>query len=100
MGSEWPGRRQWNRTLWIWEFHIHPAFHGQGIGRRLMDAMADTGRSAGMRTLRVETQNTNVPAIRFYRSLGFHIEGIDVSFYSNDDLTSGEVALFLKRRLD
>jgi ribosomal protein S18 acetylase RimI-like enzyme len=50
--------------------------------------------------MRVETQNTNVPAIRFYRSLGFHLEGIDVSFYSNDDLTSGEVALFLKRRLD
>lgn len=94
------GAEAWNHTLWIWEFHIQPAFHGQGIGRRLMDAMADAGRSAGMRTLRVETQNTNVPAIRFYRSLGFHIEGIDVSFYSNDDLTSGEVALFLKRRLD
>jgi streptothricin acetyltransferase len=94
------GAEEWNRTLWIWEFHIHPAFQGLGIGHRLMDALADAGRSAGMRTLRVETQNTNVPAIRFYRRVGFHLEGIDVSFYSNDDLISGEVALFLKRRLD
>lgn len=94
------GAEEWNRTLWIWEFHIHPAFHGLGIGRRLMDALADVGRSAGMRTLRVETQNTNVPAIRFYRSVGFHLEGIDVSLYSNDDLTSGEVALLLKRHLE
>jgi ribosomal protein S18 acetylase RimI-like enzyme len=94
------GAEKWNRTLWIWEFHIQPAFRGLGIGRQLMNALADVGRSAEMRTMRVETQNTNVPAIRFYRSLGFHLEGIDVSFYSNDDLTSGEVALFLKRRLD
>jgi ribosomal protein S18 acetylase RimI-like enzyme len=46
-----------------------------------------------------ETQNTNVPAIRFYRALGFTVDGIDVSLYTNDDLARGEVALFLKKRL-
>jgi ribosomal protein S18 acetylase RimI-like enzyme len=94
------GAEIWNGTLWIWEFHVAPAFQRMGVGRRLMDTLAQLARARGLRTLRVETQNTNVPAIRFYRSLGFHLEGIDVSFYSNDDLTSGEVALFLKRRLD
>lgn len=94
------GAEMWNRTLWIWEFHVRPDFQGQGIGRRLMDHLAEMGRTAGLRTMRVETQNTNVPAVRFYRRAGFRLEGIDVSFYTNSDLTSGEVALFLKRRLE
>lgn len=93
------GAQRWNGTLWIWEFHVRPEYQGQGIGRRMMDALAETGRAAGMRTMRVETQNTNVPAIRFYRKAGFGIESVDVSFYTNDDLNSGEVAIFMKRRL-
>lgn len=91
--------QEWNRTLWIWEFHILPAYHHQGVGRQMMESLAENGRAAGMRTMRVETQNTNVPAIRFYRAVGFHTEGVDVSFYSNDDIVSGEVAIFMKRRL-
>lgn len=94
------GAETWNATLWIWEFHVAPAYQGLGIGRRLMDALAERARPLGLRTLRVETQNTNVPAIRFYRKAGFHLQALDVSFYTNDDLTSGEVAVFLKRRLD
>lgn len=93
------GAEAWNRTLWIWEFHVLPPYQGQGIGLRMMDALAENGRGAGMRTMRVETQNTNVPAIRFYRRAGFHIESVDTSFYTNHDLESGEVAIFMKRRL-
>ena len=47
-----------------------------------------------------ETQTTNVPAIDFYRSVGFEVGGIDLSYYSNDDVQAGEVALFLKRKLE
>ena len=94
------GAEEWNGTLWIWEFHVAPTFQGRGIGRSLMDRLADLARPAGLRTLRVETQNTNVPAIRFYRRVGFRMEAVDISFYTNHDLDSGEVAVFLKRRLD
>ena len=47
-----------------------------------------------------ETQNYNVPAIEFYRKVGFEIEGIDLSYYSNRDMTEGEVAIFMKRKLE
>ena len=46
-----------------------------------------------------ETQSTNVPAIEFYRKVGFEVEGIDLSYYSNDDAPDGEVANFMKRKL-
>lgn len=91
--------RTWNRTLWIWELHVASTWQGRGIGRRLVDVLAEKAGAAGLRTLLVETQNTNVPAIRFYRRTGFEIEGIDLSYYTNYDVNDFEVAIFMKRKL-
>jgi ribosomal protein S18 acetylase RimI-like enzyme len=64
-----------------------------------MDSLAELAGQRGFRALVCETQNYNVPAIQFYRKLGFEIDGIDLSYYTNDDMTGGEVALFMKRKL-
>jgi ribosomal protein S18 acetylase RimI-like enzyme len=92
-------RRDWNRTLWVWEFHVAGTHKMMGIGRRLMDALADRASEAGLRVMVCETQSTNVPAIEFYRKVGFEVGGIDLSYYSNDDAPDGEVAVFMKRKL-
>ena len=105
-GEMWVGvavgeRRDWNRTLWLHEFHVAAGHHRQGIGRRLMDALAERARAAGLRALMLETQNTNVPAIRFYRRVGFTLDGLNVAYYTNDDLRPDRtVALFMTRRLE
>jgi streptothricin acetyltransferase len=91
---------EWNRSLSVWEFHVAESYRNQGIGRRLMECVAEKGKRAGLRTIVCETQNTNVPAIRIYRKLGFRIEGIDISYYSNSDYPNGEIAVFMKRRLE
>ena len=93
-------KREWNRTLWVWEFHIDPEFQGQGHGRRLMEALADLGKQAGCRVMVCETQNTNVPAIQFYRKMGFEIGAVDLSYYTNKDAAEFEVAIFMKRYLE
>ncbi len=104
-GESWVGvavgeRRDWNNTLWLHEFHIAAGHQRRGIGRRLMDALAERARAAGLRAIMLETQNTNVPAIRFYRRAGFTLDGINVSYYTNDDLQPDRtVALFMTRRL-
>ncbi|MDX2138471.1 MAG: GNAT family N-acetyltransferase [Chloroflexota bacterium] len=85
----------WNGSFWLQEFHVVPDYHGRGVGRLLMDAVKERARSSGCRTIVCETQNTNVPAIRFYRRMGFRIEAVDISLYGNDDLDH-EVALFMK----
>ena len=89
--------QQWNSSLYVHAFYIAPDFHRQGIGRALMAALEAHARDLGMRCIVYETQTTNVAAIRFYRALGFTIDGIDVSLYSNDDIERGEVAIFLKK---
>ncbi len=90
----------WNQTLWVWEFHVAETYRGHSIGRRLMQRLADLAAPAGLRALICETQNTNVPAVRFYRAVGFQMEGVDISYYSNEDMMPGRtVAVFMKRRL-
>lgn len=89
----------WNKSLWVWEFHVAETHRRRGVGRQLMEELARRGQAAGMRTIVCETQNTNVPAIHFYSAVGFSIEGVDLSYYSNDDFPDGEIAIFMKRKL-
>ncbi len=91
----------WNRVLWVWDFHVIHTHRGRGIGRSLMTALVEQARSAGLRAIVCETQNTNVPAIRFYRAMGFSLEGVDISYYTNEDMLPGRtVAVFMKLRLE
>ncbi len=90
----------WNRTLRIWEFQVMQAYRRQGIGRALMDHVVAKAAEGGFRIVALETQNTNVGAIRFYRRMGFALEALDLSLYTNQDVESGEVAFFMKRRLE
>jgi ribosomal protein S18 acetylase RimI-like enzyme len=91
--------RHWHKSLWVLELHVAAAFRGQGIGRQLMGTVEQKARAAGLRMLVCETQNTNVPAIQFYRKMGFDLEGLDLSYYSNEDFPDGEIALFMKKRV-
>lgn len=89
----------WNKSLWMHEFHVAETHRSLGIGKRLMECAAEKAKAAELRTIVCETQNTNAAAIEFYRKLGFGIEGVDISYYTNADYPHGEIAIFMKRRL-
>lgn len=92
--------QEWNNTLWVWEFHVAEEFRGRGAGRLLMAELERRARLAGIRAIVCETQNTNVPAIGFYRAVGYQVEGVDISYYTNEDMLPGHtVAVFMKFRL-
>jgi ribosomal protein S18 acetylase RimI-like enzyme len=91
--------QEWNHSLAVWEFHVAPTYRRSGIGRQLMACVEAHARGSGLRMIVCETQNTNAAAILAYRKLGFRIEGIDLSLYSNTDYPDGDIAVFLKRRL-
>jgi len=55
-------------SLEIAEVHVHPDFHGRGVGRSLVLGLAE-GRQE--RTAVLSTQDADSPARRLYRSLGF-----------------------------
>jgi ribosomal protein S18 acetylase RimI-like enzyme len=90
--------QEWNQTLWVWEFHISAGWQRQGLGQRLMAAVVEQARRAGFRAVVCETQNTNVPAITFYRSQGFVFDGARLTLYAGSE-GDGEVAIFMKRHL-
>ena len=89
----------WNKSLWVSEFHVCESHRGKGIGRMLMDYAAEKARLAGLRTIVCETQNRNAAAIKAYRKLGFRLEGVDISYYTNEDYPDRDVAVFMKKRL-
>jgi len=89
----------WNASLWVQELHIAPEFRKQGIGRLLIETLTAHAHEQGLRCIVCETQTTNVPAIQFYRAMGFRLDGIDLSYYTNEDQERGEVAVFMKKRL-
>ncbi len=91
--------RDWNRSVWVHEFAVAASHRRRGIGRRLVAELARRAQEAGYRALVCETQTTNAPAIDFYRAAGFRLEGVDISYYSNEDLERGEVAVFMKKRV-
>jgi len=100
VGLALSGVQAWNSSLILHEFHIDPDYQRQGIGYRLMDAqIARAAKSRQVRCIVAETQSTNVPAIQFYRRMGFVLDGIDLSYYTNEDVARGEVAVFMRRHL-
>lgn len=54
----------------LWDIRVVPASRGQGIGRALFEAAEAWALGRGCHELKVETQNINVPACRFYAALG------------------------------
>jgi ribosomal protein S18 acetylase RimI-like enzyme len=60
----------------LWDIRVNPACRGQGAGRMLFRAAEDWARQHGCTQLKVETQNTNLPACRFYIHMGCTLGGL------------------------
>jgi ribosomal protein S18 acetylase RimI-like enzyme len=84
----------------MWELGVEETHRRSGIGIQLVEALCRQGKDAGLRIIVCETQNTNVSAIEFYRKTGFELDGVDLSYYTNTDMTTGEVAFFMKKKLE
>jgi ribosomal protein S18 acetylase RimI-like enzyme/catechol 2,3-dioxygenase-like lactoylglutathione lyase family enzyme len=52
-------------------FGILPRYQGAGVGRTMMRRALDMAAEGGMKAFRLDTLASNVPAQRFYESLGF-----------------------------
>ena len=80
----------------LWDIRVAPAFRGRGIGRALVEAAEAWALMRGCRELQVETQNINVPACRFYESLGFQLRVVREDAYPD---CPGEIQLLWYKML-
>jgi GNAT superfamily N-acetyltransferase len=60
----------------LWDIRVQPEQRKKGIGTALFQQAADWARGQGCTQLKIETQNVNVPACRFYARQGCHLGGI------------------------
>jgi ribosomal protein S18 acetylase RimI-like enzyme len=65
----------------LWDIRVAPAFRGRGVGRALFEAAETRALTRGCRELKVETQNINVPACRFYAALGCQLRVVRDNVY-------------------
>ncbi len=92
--------KNWNKRLCIWHFYVAPEHRKMGVGTILVDHLKRTGQIIGAKSIWVETNNLNYPAIQMYQKLGFNLCGLDTSLYAGTEgECSDEVAVFLSSSL-
>jgi GNAT superfamily N-acetyltransferase len=60
----------------LWDIRVHPAFRRHGIGTGLFEAAAEWSAQVGCLEMKIETQNINVSACRFYSSRGCRLSAV------------------------
>lgn len=91
-------RRTWNNSLWIDMIQVAKDYRGKGIGSELLKSLENQAASEKFRIIDIETQNTNVPAINFYRKNGYDLTGLNLSLYDTEKVND-EIAIFLAKNL-
>ena len=81
----------------VWDLRVAPAFRRTGVGSALMAAALHWARDRRTRVLKVETQNINVAACRFYQRHGFILGAVHVGAYA---AFPDEVQLFWYKRVE
>nr|WP_262916983.1 GNAT family N-acetyltransferase [Chryseobacterium cucumeris] len=84
-------QRTWNNSFYIENILVNEKYRRQGIGIKLIKSAIKEARKLNSRVIELETQNTNYPAIQFYRRMGFNITGLNTRLYENPE----EIALFM-----
>lgn len=81
----------------LWDLRVAPTLRYQGIGSALLQSAEHVATRLGASALRVETQQVNVPACRFYARNGFRLERVVADAYP--DLPT-EVQLLWRKDLE
>ncbi|MBN1659817.1 MAG: GNAT family N-acetyltransferase [Anaerolineae bacterium] len=77
----------------LWDIRVRPEYRGFGIGARLFHEAAAWARAQACTRLKIETQNVNVPACRFYAAVGCRLGGSHRYAYAGQPHVADEVLL-------
>lgn len=89
--------KSWNNTLSLSNLLIHKDYRSQGLGAALINALKSHALERKFRLIELEVQNTNFPAISFYRKQGFQFTGLNLALY---DQIETEIAIFMSYSLE
>lgn len=75
----------------LWDIRVDDKYKHQGIGQKLFDLAVEWSRSNGFKQMKIECQNNNVPACKFYHKQGAILRKIDEYAYIDDTESAFEV---------
>ncbi len=68
----------------LWDLRVHPDYRDKRIGHKLFSIAVSWACERQCRRLKIETQNINVPACRFYARQGCELRGINRYAYGEE----------------
>lgn len=77
----------------LWDIRVHDAYKRQGIGKKLFDLGVQWAVETGLSQMKIECQNNNVPACKFYQKQGAVLSAINEYAYHQDPAIRGEIQL-------
>lgn len=78
----------------LWDIRVSPEYRGRGVGRALFDRVEALARNWGCTQLKIETQNINVAACRFYERMGASLGKVHLYAYHADGLDEVELTWY------
>ncbi|MFV0581825.1 MAG: GNAT family N-acetyltransferase [Parabacteroides gordonii] len=77
----WKIEADYSRIFVIRTFVVHPSFLKMGIGRALIDYSFKLAQQSGIKSIRLDVCENNLPAISLYEKCGFeYIDTVDLGF--------------------
>lgn len=77
----------------LWDIRVAEEYQGRGVGSRLFEAVAEWGRSKGFAEMKIESQNNNVRAARFYAGKGAVLGAMNTRAYQGEPEVAEEIQL-------
>jgi len=63
------------KSLYLDDIVVKEIYRGQGIGKRLLEAVIDTGKNNTCKRIRWQVLHWNEPALEFYKKYGCEFDG-------------------------
>lgn len=77
----WKIEADYSHIFVIRTFVVHPSFLKMGIGCALMDYSFELAQQSGIKSIRLDVYENNLPAISLYEKCGFeYIDTVDLGF--------------------
>lgn len=79
--ADWKTELPYSHIFVVYTLAVSPRFSHRGIGERLMEFILSYARQQGMKAVRLDVYEKNIPAIRLYEKLGFqYVDTVDLGY--------------------
>jgi ribosomal protein S18 acetylase RimI-like enzyme len=75
----------------LWDIRVLEEYKHMGIGKRLFELSVEWAKEHDLNQIKIECQNNNVPACKFYHKHGAVLSKVDEYAYYNDKEIQNEI---------